>query len=174
MCTLQRLIFWELVSHVMAPPSPSNILEWHYVLKGSEGTPFSGGYYYGIINFPPEYPYKPLGISMTTPNGRFIPQQKIFLSMSDYHPESWNLMWFVSSILIGLLSFMMETSPTTGSVTTTTTEKRRLAKSSLSFNHKNATFRKMFPEYMEKYNQGIPLPLFLLVIGVLIILLSYY
>ncbi|RVW52124.1 putative ubiquitin-conjugating enzyme E2 33 [Vitis vinifera] len=78
----------------------------YYVLEGSEGTPFAGGYYYGKIKFPPEYPYKPPGISMTTPNGRFMTQKKICLSMSDFHPESWNPMWSVSSILTGLLSFM--------------------------------------------------------------------
>lgn len=86
----------------------------------------SGGYYYGKIKFPPEYPFKPPGIrfanscrffsinwydaftvipvlilcisgqlvliiiffsvlicSMTTPNGRFMTQKKICLSMSD-------------------------------------------------------------------------------------------
>ncbi|XP_020238375.1 ubiquitin-conjugating enzyme E2 34 [Cajanus cajan] len=148
-----RALCKEPVSHVVARPSPSDILEWHYVLEGSEGTPFAGGYYYGKIKFPPEYPYKPPGISMTTPNGRFMTQKKICLSMSDFHPESWNPMWSVSSILTGLLSFMMDNSPTTGSVNTTTAEKQRLAKSSLSFNCKNATFRKMFPEYVEKYNQ---------------------
>lgn len=148
-----RALCKEPVSHIVARPSPSDILEWHYVLEGSEGTPFSGGYYYGKIKFPQEYPYKPPGISMTTPNGRFMTQKKICLSMSDFHPESWNPMWSVSSILTGLLSFMMDTSPTTGSVNTTTAEKQRLAKSSMSFNCKNATFRKMFPEYVEKYNK---------------------
>lgn len=150
-----RALCKEPVSHVVARPSPNDILEWHYVLEGSEGTPFAGGYYYGKIKFPPEYPYKPPGISMTTPNGRFMTQKKICLSMSDFHPESWNPMWSVSSILTGLLSFMMDNSPTTGSVTTTTKEKQRLAKTSLSFNCKNATFRKMFPEYVEKYNQQL-------------------
>ncbi|XP_045789714.1 ubiquitin-conjugating enzyme E2 34-like [Trifolium pratense] len=147
-----RALCKEPVSHIVARPSPSDILEWHYVLEGSEGTPFAGGYYYGKIKFPPEYPYKPPGISMTTPNGRFMTQKKICLSMSDFHPETWNPMWSVSSILTGLLSFMMDTSPTTGSVTTTTAEKQRLAKSSLAFNCKNATFRKMFPEYVDNYN----------------------
>jgi ubiquitin-conjugating enzyme E2 J2 len=147
-----RALCKEPVSHIVARPSPSDILEWHYVLEGSEGTPFAGGYYYGKIKFPPEYPYKPPGISMTTPNGRFMTQKKICLSMSDFHPETWNPMWSVSSILTGLLSFMMDTSPTTGSVNTTTAEKQRLAKSSLAFNCKNATFRKMFPEYVENYN----------------------
>jgi len=148
-----RALCKEPVPHVTARPSPNDILDWHYVLEGSEGTPFAGGYYHGKIKFPPEYPFKPPGITMTTPNGRFMTQKKICLSMSDFHPESWNPMWSVSSILTGLLSFMVDNSPTTGSVTTTVSEKQRLAKSSLAFNCKNPTFRKMFPEYVEKYEQ---------------------
>ncbi|KAL5579684.1 hypothetical protein UlMin_015793 [Ulmus minor] len=150
-----RALCKEPVSHVVARPSPNDILDWHYVLEGSKGTPFEGGFYYGRIKFPEEYPYKPPGISMTTPNGRFQTQKKICLSMSDFHPESWNPMWSVSSILTGLLSFMMDTSPTTGSVNTTVKEKQHLAKASLAFNCKNVTFRKMFPEYVEKYKQQL-------------------
>ncbi|KAI3766322.1 hypothetical protein L2E82_16376 [Cichorium intybus] len=148
-----RALCKEPVSHIVARPSPNDILEWHYVLEGSQGTPFAGGYYYGKIKFPADYPFKPPGISMTTPNGRFMTQKKICLSMSDFHPESWNPMWSVSSILTGLLSFMMDNSPTTGSVNTTVAEKQRLAKASMTFNCKNATFRKLFPEYVEKYEE---------------------
>jgi ubiquitin-conjugating enzyme E2 J2 len=146
-----RALCKEPVPHVVARPSQNDILEWHYVLEGSEGTPFAGGYYYGKIKFPPDYPFKPPGITMITPNGRFMTQKKICLSMSDFHPESWNPMWSVSSILTGLLSFMMDNSPTTGSVNTSTAEKKRLAKASLAFNCKNVTFKKLFPEYVEKH-----------------------
>lgn len=148
-----RALCKEPVPNVVARPSPSDILEWHYVLEGSEGTPFAGGVYHGKVKFPPEYPYKPPGISMITPNGRFATHKRICMSMSDYHPETWNPMWSVSSILTGLLSFMMDNSPTTGSVSTTVADKQRLAKASLAFNCKSSIFRKMFPEYAEKYSE---------------------
>ncbi|KAG0602176.1 hypothetical protein M758_11G165100 [Ceratodon purpureus] len=146
-----RALCKEPVPHVLARPSPTDILEWHYVLEGSENTPFEGGVYHGKVKFPPEYPYKPPGISMITPNGRFATQKRICMSMSDFHPETWNPMWSVSSILTGLLSFMMDNTPTTGSVSTSNEEKQRLAQNSLAFNCKSAVFRKMFPEYVEKH-----------------------
>ena len=36
--------------------------------------------------------------------------------MSDFHPESWNPMWSVGTILMGLYSFMLEDLPTHGTV----------------------------------------------------------
>lgn len=97
------------VEHITAVPLESNILEWHYVIQGTGGTAYAGGFYHGYLKFPPEYPMKPPSVLMCTPNGRFKTNQRLCLSMSDFHPETWNPMWSVSSILTGLYSFMVRT-----------------------------------------------------------------
>ena len=62
---------------------------------------------------------KPPGIVMLTPNGRFKEGKKICMSMSDYHPETWNPAWCAETILIGLISFMVTDEITAGSISTT-------------------------------------------------------
>jgi len=134
---------------ILAVPNESNILEWHYVIEGSEGTPYHGGYYHGKLIFPKEYPLKPPSVIMLTPSGRFKPNRRLCLSMSDFHPESWNPMWSVSTILTGLYSFMVETNPTLGSIETSTAQKRRFASESLDFNVRDSNFVKLFPDLVE-------------------------
>jgi ubiquitin-conjugating enzyme E2 J2 len=145
----------EPVPHITAHPSPTNLLEWHFVLEGAQGSEYEGGVYHGKLVFPPQYPFKPPSISLFTPNGRFATNTKLCLSITDYHPESWNPMWSVGTILTGLLSFMYDTQPTTGSITASKPEKQRLAKLSLGFNVKNAIFRKVFPEWLERHAQQL-------------------
>lgn len=148
-----RALLKEPVPHITAHPSPSNLLEWHFVLEGAKSTDYEGGVYHGKLVFPPQYPYKPPSISLFTPNGRFATNTKLCLSMTDYHPESWNPMWSVGTILTGLLSFIYDNQPTTGSITTTKQEKKKLAAESLTFNVKNPTFRTLFPEWVEAHTQ---------------------
>lgn len=156
MCTrrltreLQSMMKNPLTSpRIIAVPNESNILEWHYVIEGSAGTPYEGGHYHGKLLFPKEYPLRPPGVIMLTPSGRFRPNRRLCLSMSDFHPESWNPMWSVSTILTGLYSFMVETAPTLGSIETTDAQKRKLAASSLDFNVRDPNFCKLFPELVE-------------------------
>nr|ACO14974.1 Ubiquitin-conjugating enzyme E2 J2 [Caligus clemensi] len=135
--------------YIAAEPLPSNLLEWHYVVTGPENSPYQGGLYHGKLVFPMEFPFKPPSIYMITPNGRFHTQQRLCLSISDFHPDMWNPSWTLGSILNGLLSFMLESSPTTGSIETSTATKRNFAYNSLDFNLSNKTFVKLFPELVE-------------------------
>lgn len=120
--------------YITAHPSESNILEWHYIITGPEETPYHGGQYWGTLMFPPNYPFAPPAIRMHTPSGRFQPSTRLCLSISDFHPKSFNPAWEVSTILTGLLSFMTSEEMTTGSVSATAAERRHLAKISRWWN----------------------------------------
>lgn len=89
------------VPNIMCKPLQNNILEWHYCIYGIEDktSPYYNGFYHGKLSnflnylsivFPPEYPYKPPSIMMITPSGRFQTNTRLCLSMSDFHPETWN------------------------------------------------------------------------------------
>lgn len=119
---------------------------WHYVITGPEDTPYFGGQYWGTLVFPTNYPFAPPAIRMHTPSGRFQPSTRLCLSISDFHPKSFNPAWEVSTILIGLLSFMTGDEMTTGSVSTNPSERRHLAARSRWWNSTgNGTHAKSNP-----------------------------
>lgn len=70
--------------------------------------------------------------------------------MSDFHPETWVPAWSVASILNGVLSFMLESTPTVGSVEASTAERRRLALASHAFNRKTPIFCELFPQLVDE------------------------
>ncbi|KAI0736424.1 UBC-like protein [Fomitopsis betulina] len=119
----------------------------NYIIRGPLDSPFAGGEYHGVLLFPSEYPFKPPGIKMLTPSGRFQPDRKICFSMSDFHPGTWNPAWSVSTILTGLLSFMLSDEMTTGSVTSTDDDKRAYAARSHAWNIQQKRFKEAFPDY---------------------------
>lgn len=141
------------VPYICAEPLPSNILEWHYVVRGPEKTPYEGGYYHGKLMFPREFPFKPPSIYMITPNGRFKCNTRLCLSITDFHPDTWNPAWSVSTILTGLLSFMVEKGPTLGSIETSDYTKKQLSAQSLAFNLKDRIFCELFPDVVAEIKQ---------------------
>ncbi|KAF3926139.1 hypothetical protein ABW21_db0201215 [Orbilia brochopaga] len=64
---------------------------------------------------------------MMTPSGRFQTSTRLCLSISDFHPKSFNPAWEVSTILTGLLSFMTSEEMTTGSISASATQRKQLA-----------------------------------------------
>ena len=100
-----KSILQEAIPNVVARPLENNLLVWHFVLHNlPPETPYAGGVYWGKLVFPQEYPLKPPSIFMMTPSGRFEVNTRLCLSMSDFHPESWNPSWRIESILTGLAS----------------------------------------------------------------------
>lgn len=135
----------------------------------------AGGYYHGSLIFTKDFPFKPpsiysimnfnlqyvtfsnlcIKILVYTPNGRFKPNKRLCLSISDYHPDTWNPAWSASTILTGLLSIMLENTPLLGSCESTTNEKRRLAMNSLEFNLKNEIFNELFPDLVTEIKEKL-------------------
>ncbi|CAI2347049.1 unnamed protein product [Caenorhabditis sp. 36 PRJEB53466] len=146
------------VDGIQALPNEDNILEWHYCLRGSTDTPFHGGYYWGKVIFKENFPWSPPAITMITPNGRFATNTRLCLSISDYHPETWNPGWTVSAILIGLHSFMNENQPAAGAVSMTPQEQRNFAVASKEFNVKYREFRRFFPNLVKEWTGVTPTP----------------
>uniref|UniRef100_A0A6P4EZL6 Ubiquitin-conjugating enzyme E2 J2 n=1 Tax=Drosophila rhopaloa TaxID=1041015 RepID=A0A6P4EZL6_DRORH len=141
--------------YITAEPLPNNILEWHYCVKGPEDSPYYGGYYHGTLLFPREFPFKPPSIYMLTPNGRFKTNTRLCLSISDFHPDTWNPTWCVGTILTGLLSFMLESTPTLGSIESSNYDKQMFAQKSLAFNLRNTNFCELFPEVVDEIKQRL-------------------
>ncbi|RKP36843.1 ubiquitin-conjugating enzyme/RWD-like protein [Dimargaris cristalligena] len=115
--------------HYEAAPLEDNLFEWHFTLRGQPDTDFAGGKYHGRILLPSEYPLKPPSVIFLTPNGRFQLHKKICLSMTQYHPESWQPAWDLRCILLALISFMpSEVSNSVGDINYSTEQRQQLAK----------------------------------------------
>lgn len=145
----KELKCFEAPPYIRATPLEHNLQEWRFVLQGPPNSPYEGGMYQGKVRFPDDYPFKPPSIFMLTPNGRFETDRRLCLSISDFHPETWNPTWSVASIVNGVLSFMLEETPTTGSVVTTIAEKHRLRDASVAWNAQDATFCQLWPELVD-------------------------
>uniref|UniRef100_A0A915PN05 UBC core domain-containing protein n=1 Tax=Setaria digitata TaxID=48799 RepID=A0A915PN05_9BILA len=123
-----------------AQPLEDNLFEWHFTVRGPVDTDFEGGIYHGRILLPVDYPMKPPSVILLTvgfyvlngnPNGRFQLNQKICLSISGHHPESWQPSWSIRTALLALIGFMpTHAAGALGSLEYPPEERRRLAKKS--------------------------------------------
>ena len=127
------------INYIYALPEENNLFKWYYLLIGNS-PPYVNGYYLGILIFPNEYPMKPPSIKMITPNGRFEINTRICLSMSDFHPETWNPSWTIESILKALYSFMLEDTLSTGTIESSENERMKFAKESYEYNQRFEIF----------------------------------
>ncbi|CAK0807414.1 unnamed protein product [Prorocentrum cordatum] len=130
-------------------PSEESMLEWHFAVHHlPDDTVYAGGCYHGKIIFPKMYPLSPPALVMLTPSGRFEVNKRLCISMTDFHPESWNPAWTVESILVGLISFMVDERETRsiGAMLEPPEVRQRLAATSAEFNRSSPEFCALFPE----------------------------
>lgn len=79
---------------------------------------------------------------------------RICLSISDYHPESWNPVWPVRSIIIGLISFFVTNDSTVGAIERSHTERMKIAKESREKILKNKYFLEIFESMKDNIGLG--------------------
>lgn len=121
-------------SDYFAAPLEDNLFEWHFTVRGPEDTEFQGGIYHGRIIVPAEYPMKPPDIIVLTPNGRFEVGKKICLSISGFHPETWQPSWSIRTALLAIIGFMPTPGQgTIGSLDYTPDERKALARRSVDW-----------------------------------------
>ena len=117
-----------------AKPLDDNLFEWHFTFRGPEDSEYDGGFYHGRITLPPEYPMKPPSIMLLNPNGRFELNKKICLSISGYHPESWQPSWSIRTAILAIIGFLpTKGEGAIGSLDYTANERKLLARKSCSY-----------------------------------------
>jgi len=115
-------------------PIEGNLFEWHFTIRGPISTEFEEGIYHGRILFPVEYPMKPPSIILLTESGRFKTNEKICLSISGHHAETWTPTWGVRTALLAIIGFMETPGEgALGSLDYTPEERKILAKRSQSY-----------------------------------------
>jgi len=148
----------KITDNFICLPDPEDPYLWYYVVFGLDEAPYKGGYYLGKIKCPAEYPAKAPQINLLTENGRFrLQEDGICLSISSFHPESWNPAWKVNQIVVGLVSFWLTNEYTYGAVESYDYPRDMpLKERSLGFAMKsreevlkNEKFQQIFGEYAE-------------------------
>ena len=140
----------KLCPNAVVVPNPDNILEWHFAVFGLD-EPYKGGVYHGVVILPASYPKAPPGIEVYTPNGRFQTHRRLCLSISDWHPESWNTSWQVYQVILGLISVMSEDVEFgIGMIMESQDKREKYAKDSVQFNMQNAKFKELFSTFYDK------------------------
>ena len=144
----QQLVKEPIPDCVVRPGD--SILDCYFHFKGADDTPFEGGSYMGRLRFPPEYPWKAPTIYMITPNGKFRTEKEgaICTSFSNYHPESWNPLLNIRTILLGFISMFHDAKMgrTLGGLNRTSSQMQTFARESHSFHDQHPLFKELFQE----------------------------
>lgn len=93
-----------------AAPKDGDMYKWEAVIYGSQGSVYEGGIFNLLIEFPPNYPFKPPKVKFTT---------KIYhpnINMSggiclDILKDNWSPALTISKVLISICSLLTDPNP---------------------------------------------------------------
>jgi ubiquitin-protein ligase len=85
-----------------------NIMDWYIKYHNLDDERFKQGEYILHIKLHEGYPFKAPDFKWLTPNGRFEIARKICYNISTYHEGEWNPLWRMRTIIIGILSMLLE------------------------------------------------------------------
>jgi len=111
-------------------PVKGNLLEFHFSFTGMEGSAYEGGIYHGRIRLHPEYPRKAPSICVLTPTGRWEVGKDICLSASAHHQETWDPLWNMRTLVMGLRNHIVTQPREIGAISTPVEHQRQLATAS--------------------------------------------
>ncbi len=131
-------------------PDETDIRTWYFLIRGPDDSDYKNGWYIGKLVLSENYPTTPVDFYMITPNGRFLTDKKICLTISSYHSDQWSPIWSIQKILGAFLTIMTSDYDTGISHIKETQHERELkAKESLNFNIKH------YPDILKKFNRFI-------------------
>ena len=85
-----------------------NIMDWYILYYNLDDDRFKNGEYLLNVKLKDGYPFKPPEFFWLTPNGRFDINTKICYNISTYHEEQWNPLWRMRTIIIGIMSMLLD------------------------------------------------------------------
>jgi ubiquitin-conjugating enzyme E2 Z len=109
----------EPLEGILVQPDDTNVCRFHALVTGPDGTPYEGGFFYFLIQCPPEYPAEPPKVRLMTTGGgvvRFNPNLyangKVCLSLlGTWHGPGWTAAQSLSSILLSIQSMVLVDAP---------------------------------------------------------------
>jgi ubiquitin-protein ligase len=89
--------------------SEDNIMDWYILYSNLDDMRFKDGEYILHIKLHEGYPFKAPEFKWLTPNGRFEIAIKICYNISTYHEAEWNPLWRMRTIIVGIMSMLLDT-----------------------------------------------------------------
>jgi len=121
-----------------------------FLIRGPDDSDYKNGWYLGKLVLSENYPTTPVDFYMLTPNGRFLTDKKICLTISSFHSDQWSPIWSIQKILGAFLTIMTSDFDTGISHIKETPYERKLkAEHSLKFNIDN------YSEILKKFTRFI-------------------